>query len=288
MKRFFLVVFLCLSAMLNCAAQLRVMSYNIRYGAAKDGNNSWEIRKNATPAMVYDVRPLVFGVQEAYAFQLEFICRQCPAYKCVGVGREDGFDEGEHMSVFFNTDSLTLVKWGSYYLSETPNVPSKGWDAACKRTATWCLFEYKPTGQKFYFVNTHLDHRGFAARRNGLKLLYDKIQEMNVEKLPMVLTGDFNITPDDPGLKDINALMNSARFAAKDADTCGSFNGWGKNGASSGAPTLEGAKTDDLLPLDYIYYSGFSDCLKFKVVTRQYADKPYISDHYPVYADLVF
>lgn len=276
MKKFIIgIVLLSVSILSGNAQTIRVMSYNIRLGVAKDGTNSWGVRKDATPAMIYDVRPVVFGVQEAYDFQLDYICSQCPAFKCVGVGREDGFDEGEHMSVFFNTDSLSLVKWGSYYLSETPDIPSKGWDAACKRTATWCLFEHRSSGHRFYFVNTHLDHKGKEARKNGLKLLYDKIQEMNKENFPMVLTGDFNITPDNEGLKDINSLMKSARLSARDADPRGSFNGWGRYEESK------------LQPIDYIYYSGFDSCLTFKVVTRTYAGRPYVSDHYPVCADLV-
>lgn len=276
MKKFIIALVLLYASILPGNAQtIRVMSFNVRMGVAKDGTNSWDIRKDATPAMIYDIRPVVFGVQEAYDFQLDYICSQCPAFECVGVGREDGFDEGEHMSVFFNTDSLSLVKWGSYYLSETPDIPSKGWDAACKRTATWCLFEHRSSGRRFYFVNTHLDHKGKEARKNGLKLLYDKIQEMNKENFPMVLTGDFNISPDNEGLKDINSLMKSARFAARDADQRGSFNGWGRYDESK------------LQPLDYIYHSGFVDCLTFKVVTRIYAGRPYISDHYPVCADLV-
>ena len=288
MKRIIVIILAAVASLSAGAEGIRVMSYNIRLGVANDGANSWTNRRDATPAMIYDVRPLVFGVQEAFRFQLDFILEQCPAYKCVGIGRDDGFDAGEHMSVFFNADSLKLVKWGSYYLSETPQVPSKGWDAACPRTATWCLFEIKTSGRKFYFVNTHLDHKGKEARRQGLKLLYERIGAMNRENYPMVLTGDFNVTPDNPGLEDINKLMKPARFTARDADTKGSFNGWGKYGESSAAPTLDGAPVKALLPIDYIYYSGFGSCTKFRVVTQRYADKPFISDHYPVYADLVF
>lgn len=272
-----------------CAfASIRVMSYNVRMMKGKDGSNSWEFRKVATPAMIYDIRPEVFGVQEAFREQLDYILEYCPCYKEVGVGRDDGADGGEHMSVFYNTDSLKLIKWGNYWLSETPDRPSAGWDAKYKRTATWTLLEVKSSGQRFYFVNTHLDHRGVAARKNGLKLIFDKIQEMNVEGLPMVLTGDFNVRPDNDGLTELNKLMKPARFTAIDADKCGSFNGWGKYGESTGAPTLDGAPVKELLPIDYIYYYKFSKCLTFKVVTRKYAGAEYISDHYPIYSDLEF
>jgi len=287
MKRFlvFLAVVL-LSA--PCFAGIRVMSYNIRMGVANDGDNHWDIRKVATPAMIYDIRPVVFGVQEAFRFQLDYILEKCPSYREVGVGRDDGADGGEHMSVFYDTDSLDLVTWGNYWLSQTPDRPSKGWDAACYRTATWALLEVKSSGQRFYFVNTHLDHKGFQARANGLQLLYDRIQQMNTEGYPMVLTGDFNVKPDNEGLNGINSLMKPARFTAVEADARGSFNGWGKYGESEGAPDLGVKPVKALLPIDYIYYSGFSQCATFHVVTREYCGVRYISDHYPIYSDLEF
>jgi len=288
MKKLSLAILFAIISTASFATDIRVMSYNVRLLRTSDGANGWAFRKNATPAMIYDIRPVVFGVQEAYRDQLDFILEQCPRYKEVGVGREDGADGGEHMSVFFNADSLKLLKWGNYWLSETPDRPSKGWDAVCYRTATWVLFEHKSSGKKFYFVDTHLDHKGFEARKQGLQLIYDRIQLMNKENLPMVLVGDFNIKPDDPGLTDLNNLMQPARFTAKDADTDGSFNGWGRFGESKSAPVLTEKTTGTLLPIDYIYHCGFSECLTFKVVTRKYAGVEYISDHYPIYSDLRF
>jgi len=251
---------------------LKVMSYNIRVGSAGDGTNSWNVRCGATIEMLKDKKPDVFGVQEALDFQIKFINDFAPQYKCVGVGREDGKKEGEHMSIFYNKKRISLLKWGTYWLSETPDVPSKGWDAACFRTATWALLKDKETVKKFYFVNTHLDHVGVLARKNGLALIVNKIKEMNKEGYPMVLTGDFNVTPDNPGLVDLDKMMLSARKYAEDSDTSYSFNGWGHSKEI----------------IDYVYYSGFSKCPDFKVVNKQYGDYMFVSDHYPVMAALVF
>ena len=271
MKKVFLII-VALLMVFSASAGIRVMSYNVRLGVAKDGANSWENRREATPAMLREIHPAVFGVQEAYDFQIQYILEQCPEYKAVGVGRDDGVELGEHMSVFYDTTQIELLEWGTYWLSETPDVPSYGWDAACRRTATWTLLMEIATGQKFYFVNTHLDHKGVVARKEGLALIYNKIQQMNPGGVPMVLTGDFNVLPDDEGLKDISSLMKSARFNSLEADTIGSFNGY----------KYERSK---LTPIDYIYYSGFDESLCFRVVTKEYAGKKYISDHYPVYAD---
>lgn len=251
---------------------IKVMSYNIRLGVADDGTNSWKFRYPATYEMLKDQAPDIFGVQEAYDFQLQFITDNLPQYKCLGVGREDGKHEGEHMSVFYNKKRISVLKWGTYWLSETPDVPSIGWDAKHKRTATWVLAKDKNSGKKFYFVNTHLDHKGVEARKEGLAMIVRKIAEMNPEGYPMVLTGDFNVRPDNPGLVDLDKVMTSARVGAEDSDDTPSFNGWGKSTSV----------------IDYIYYSGFSKCTDFKVVTKPYANFTYVSDHYPIRAILVF
>lgn len=251
---------------------LKAMSYNMRVGTAKDGDNAWENRCPATAAMLEEVAPDVFGVQEALDFQLKYITDNCPQYECIGVGREDGKSKGEHMSVFYNKDRFKMLKWGTYWLSETPDVPSKGWDAKCKRTATWVLLKDRQSGKKFWFVNTHLDHIGKEARLKGLALIVDNIKAMNPKGYPMVLTGDFNVTPDDPCLVDLDKIMSSARKVAVNTDTKPSFTGWG-----------EPRKI-----IDYVYISGFAVCTDFKVIDKQYAGIPYISDHYPVTAILKY
>lgn len=254
------------------SGEITVISYNIRMGAAKDGTNSWEYRYPASAMMITDQAPDVFGVQEAYDYQVKYLNDYCKGYKSVGVGRENGKTKGEHMSIFYNTKNISLLKWGTYWLSETPETPSMGWDAACKRTATWTLMKDKRTGRKFYYVNTHLDHAGKEAQKNGLKLIVERIKAMNKEGYPMILTGDFNVTPDNPVLEDLDKMMISARKSAVKTDNGDTFNGWGKG---------KGV-------IDYIYYSGFSTCTTFEVIRKPYMERTYISDHYPVKATLIF
>ena len=254
--------------------ELKVMSYNIRLGVANDGTNSWQFRAPATPAMLEAQKPDVFGVQEAHDFQIAFMEEFCRNYKSVGVGRENGKKEGEHMSIFWNKKTVSLLKWGTFWLSETPEEPSMGWDAACKRTATWALMKDKKTGRKFYFVNTHLDHVGKQAQKNGLKLIVDRIATINPQGYPMVLTGDFNIRPDNPALADLDKIMQSARKIAPKTDNRNTFNGWSVK------------KTAEVI--DYIYVSGFSACKEYRTVTEKYLERPFVSDHYPIFARLVF
>ena len=250
---------------------LKVMSYNIRLGSAQDGTNSWALRYTATGKMLEDQKPDVLGVQEALEYQVRYIEEMC-GYESVGVGRENGKKEGEHMSIFWNKKTVSMLKWGTFWLSDTPEKPSKGWDAECFRTATWALMKDKKTGKKFYFVNTHLDHKGTEAQKNGLKLIVDRIAEINPDGLPMVLTGDFNIEPKNPALKDLDACMQSARNIAEKTDDHATYNGWGKSSTM----------------IDYIYVSGFSSCPEYQTVTKRYEDRKFISDHYPIFARLIF
>ena len=253
---------------------LKVMSYNIRMGTAKDGTNSWEYRYPATAMMIQDQKPDVFGVQEAFEFQIRFIEDNFADYDSVGVGRDNGKSEGEFMSIFWNKKTVKMVKWGTFWLSETPEKPSKGWDAACKRTATWALMKDKNTGKMFYFVNTHLDHRGSEARRQGLNLIVSRIDEINQKGYPMVLTGDFNMKPDDAALTGLEQRMQSARKIAPKTDNHATLNLWGKGKAD--------------MVIDYIYVSGFSACTEYHTITEKYGAWKYVSDHYPVYAKLIF
>ena len=272
-NRFFLAAAMAAICLLQacCGSDtLTVMSYNMRNSAsaAKDGDNAWELRKSATPAMLKALKPDVFGVQEALPEQVDYILETCPKYKCYGIGRNDGV-EGERMSIFYNTRRLEILDFGTWWLSETPDVPSTGWDAKYPRTATWALLKDLKRGGEFYFVNTHLDHKGVQARRNGLALVVNKTKEMNPD-IPLILVGDFNVEPDDSCLVDIDRLMLSARKVAKQSDDTPSFNGW-----------VGPQKT-----IDYIYFNGFESAESFRVVTESYDGKPFISDHYPIVATL--
>ena len=259
---------------LSYAQEIKVMSYNIRLGSGEDGTNSWQFRAPLTLEMLEDQAPDIFGVQEALGYQVDFIKEFTDDYECVGVGREDGKKEGEHMSIFWNKKTMKLLKCGTFWLSETPDKPSMGWDAACYRTATWALMKDKKTGKKFYFVNTHLDHVGKEAQKNGLALIVDKIAEINPEGLPMVLTGDFNVKPNDPSLKDLDARMKCTRKVAAKTDNHHTYNGWGK------------ASKDSVI--DYIYFSGFSACSEYQTITKKYSGRTFVSDHYPITARLIF
>ncbi len=254
---------------------LKVISYNIRVGSAPDGDHKWDIRKPASPAMIADQQPDIFGLQEALKMQLDYLEETCPDYDHVGVHRDDGKQKGEVMAIFWNTKTQEMLKWGNFWLSETPEVPSKGWDAACFRTATWALLKDKRYNKKYYYINTHLDHLGQEARANGLKLIVDRIDGINPEGYPMILTGDFNVDLGDPCLKSLEGRMESVRDIAPVTDSLDTFQGFGTGQYGNRV-------------IDYIYESGFSAAPSFETITKTYENIPFISDHYPVAATLVF
>ncbi len=253
---------------------IKVISYNIRVGAAPDKENHWDKRKSASPAMIAEQQPDIFGLQEALQMQLDYLVETCPDYQYVGVHRDDGDTKGEVMAIFWNTKTQEMVKWGNFWLSETPDVPSRGWDAACFRTATWALLKDKRYNKNYYYVNTHLDHVGTEARAKGLSLIVDRIDDINPEGYPMILTGDFNVDLGDPCLQSLVGRMEAVREIASVTDSLVTYNGWGD--------------VNEYRVIDYIYESGFSEALSFEGLRKDYDNVPFISDHYPVVAVLKF
>lgn len=248
------------------------MSFNIRYSEAEDGTNSWQYRYPATAMMIDDQKPDVIGLQEALYEQFTYLKTAFDkSYSLIGVGREDGRKKGEMAAIMYNKNTTTVSKWGTFWLSDTPDTPSLGWDGACFRCATWAVMKDKASGKKYLVVNTHLDHQGVEAQKNGVKLIVSKLAEINPDGLPVILTGDFNMEAGNPALMPLQNLMNNARTMAVVTDDHYSYNGWGK---------AQGT-------IDFVWYKDFT-CTKFETVTKPYYERNFISDHYPVKATLIF
>lgn len=277
MKRFFILFFTLFSFTVLAACpdkSVKVMSYNIRLGKVDDGENSWIYRRDAAVEMLRQEAPDCFGVQEAFNYQRDYILEKLPQYKAIGIGRLDGSDEDEHMCVFWNTNKFDLVDGGNFWLSETPDVPSKGWDGKYPRIATWVLLKDKKCGKSFYVINTHLDHKGVAARREGVKLIQSRISSINPQNYPMVIMGDFNLVDGSSVILEFNEMMSNARDCAQKSDRKASFNAWGNPSKAS--------------IIDYIYYTGFSSCKEFRTVTGEWLGRKLVSDHNPICAILKY
>lgn len=175
---------------------LRCMSFNIKNAYDMEGVNGWERRKDMVAGMIRIHRAAIIGIQEAFHTQIQDMEARLPEYKWVGVGRDDGKQEGEYACIFYLADRLELLETGSFWLSEQPDVPgSRGWDAACNRVATWAKFRDKLSEQTFFHLNTHFDHIGMVAIEESAKLILRRVHEAAAD-LPIVITGDFNCTSD--------------------------------------------------------------------------------------------
>lgn len=248
------------------------MSFNIRNSESNDGTNSWQYRYPATAMMLDELKPDVIGIQEALLEQVDYFKTVMDKeYKIVGVGRDDGKKAGEISAIMYNNKTVSLAKWGTFWLSDTPDTPGPGWDASTSRSVTWASMKDKETGKKFVFVCVRMDGDGVDAQKNGIKLLADKLAEINPDGAPVILAGDLNMSLSDAAFAPLKAVLDDARTTAVVTDDTPSFNGWGKS-----------SKT-----VDYILYKGAS-CTKFETITKAYYERNFISDHYPVLGTFVF
>ncbi len=187
---------------------VNVMSFNIRYDNPEDSMNNWKFRKErvANAVRFYDVD--IVGMQEVLRNQLEDLRQRLPEYGVVGVGREDGKEKGEYSALWYRKSRFTLLDSGNFWLSETPEVAgSKGWDGACERIASWAKLKDAVSGKEYLALNTHLDHVGVVARREGVNLILEKVNELGGE-LPVIVTGDFNSEPESDVIKNITDPNN--------------------------------------------------------------------------------
>ena len=175
------------------------MSYNIRNSHAADGVNKWSKRKQTLANLVLKTDPDILGTQEVLEEQRKDLKKLLPAYDVFGSGRNNGKHAGEHSNIFYKREKFELLMGGNFWLSETPTVPgSKSWDAAITRICTWVKLRDRETNDEIFVFNTHFDHRGKEARIKSVALLRHMIDSLAPNR-PVIVTGDFNFTPDNEG-----------------------------------------------------------------------------------------
>ena len=262
------------------AQSLYVGSYNIRYANnddAKNGN-AWQQRCPVVCGQLNFEHPDIFGAQEVLHQQLQDMLQQLDGYDYIGVGRDDGKQKGEYAPIFYDKQKLRLVDSGYFWLSETPEKPSKGWDAACFRICTWGRFEEIATHQQFYFFNLHMDHVGHEARRQSARLVLECIGQLAGSEMPVVLTGDFNVDQN-------NELYQLFTQSGRLVDTYAAARlRFAENGTFN-AYHLD-RKTRSRI--DHVLVSPQFEVDRFGVLTNTYwADQQRLpSDHYPVFVHL--
>ena len=256
------------------AKSVIVMSYNIRMNTPADGPNAWPLRKDKVIGLLNFYQPDMFGIQEGLPEQVADLTAGLPDFEHVGVGRDDGKSSGEHMCIFFRKSRFQKLDDGTFWLNEATNKPGIGWDAACNRTCTWIKLKDLATKKVFYYFNTHLDHRGNVARREGANLLLKFMKSINNENLPFVLTGDFNAVKENEPIQIILKELKDARRICQTKP-------YGPEGSSGGFEIRPFARI-----IDYVFVNDRVGVLRHAILTDS-DGKYFHSDHLPVFAEIV-
>ncbi|HCN48403.1 MAG TPA: endonuclease/exonuclease/phosphatase [Chryseobacterium sp.] len=269
----FSMVFLMLSV-LGFAQDLTVMSFNIRLNVESDKENAWPQRKQDVADLLTYYHPDYFGVQEALPEQMKDIKAGLKNYDYIGVGRDDGKEKGEFSALFYDTNRLEVVKSGTFWLSETPEKSSKGWDAALNRICTYAVFKDKKSKKEFLAMNLHFDHIGNVARVRSSELILKKIKELNPKNLPVTLSGDFNLTDDSEPIKILSQNMKDTFYHSetKHYGPVGTFTAFNVNEIPKER-------------IDYIFTKGFK-IRSHRHINDRRENLLYPSDHFPVIVNL--
>ncbi len=267
---------------------VRVMSFNIRYGTANDGENRWPNRREMVFDVIRDHKCDVVGLQEALKFQIDEICDAVPGLGMIGVGREDGKAKGEYSAILYDRNRFKVDESGTFWLSDTPDVPgSITWGNACTRICTWARLVEKTSGRAFYAFNVHLDHVSQPSRERAAVLLAQRLRGREPSD-PFVVTGDFNV---GEGNSVVTYLKGAARLGGggqwehanpipmvdtfrvrhPDAGDVGTFNGF--RGRRAGEK------------IDYVFAPAEAKVHDAQIL-RDKVDGRYPSDHFPVIARL--
>lgn len=273
MKFRILILLVILTAGINADAQTyRVASFNIRFDNPRDSGNLWVSRAPVVSNLIRYHDFDIFGVQEALKPQLNDISAALPQYAIYGKGRDDGKDAGEHSSIYYKKKMFRLLKSGDFWLSATPDVPGKGWDATCcNRICSWVYLEDVKSRKKFYVFNVHFDHQGVVARKESGKLIVQKIKEI-AGSAPVLLTGDFNGNRESEWYK---TLANSGIIRDTYKDVKYPYE---NNSSTNGFRTPRGMGV-----IDHIFISKHFSASRWGILTDTYFGK-FPSDHFPVAA----
>lgn len=251
------------------------MTYNIRYDNPEDSANSWSNRKALLSSQINFYHPDIVGVQEALDHQLSYVDSVINDYNFVGVGRKNGDTKGEYTAIFYDVNKFDLLNQGTFWLSETPDSVSVGWDAVLPRICTYALLHHRSFDQDIWIFNTHFDHIGEEARANSAQLIMQKIETLNNKSdFPVILMGDFNTSFDEV---EYGSIITSRLADSKESSLQPAYGPTG---------TFNAFDFKNLVTkrIDYIFVSKQIDVLKYGVLTDSQEGR-FPSDHFPVYIE---
>ena len=283
-----IVILYCFLIQVNCSpdkkisSSMNVMTFNLRYNTASDGENAWPFRKDMAASMIRFHDADLVGLQEALIDQIQDLAERLPDYGWFGIGRDDGKEAGEFMAIFYKKDRFEVLQDSTIWLSETPEKPGKGWDAACNRVITWGKFKDQISNNIFYHFNTHFDHMGKVARKNSATILLKSIESI-AKTYPVVVTGDFNATPGSVPIQVITTgLEGTPDIKLRDSKLLSQYPHHGPNGTVT---RFQSANVTDQ-PIDYIFIKNNVQVVRHGTLSDSFEGR-FPTDHMPVMAEIV-
>jgi len=269
--KFFLnltILFFAFKSYSNPSDTLNIMTYNIRLDVKSDGVNQWNNRKEGIVSIIKDLKPDVFGIQEGLPHQIEYLSNQLDEYTVIGQGR-DGGNNGEYSAIYYKNKKFKLLKTETFWLSETPEYPSIGWDAALNRIATVGVFVTVNSNKKMIVYNSHFDHIGKVSREKSVNVILNHINENDFTNHPIVVMGDFNAAPEDIPIKVLSKHLNDSFNVSSINKPQGTFNAF----------ELKSKLTKRI---DYIFTNNI-EVIRYKHIHKKLPNTLWPSDHLPVF-----
>ena len=272
---FHIIVSILIMNILSCTRDTTtVISYNIRYDNKWDEKNSWTTRKKSIIRIFEKYSPSFIGTQEGLVHQIHYIDSVLTEYDYIGVGREDGIKKGEFCAIYYESDTYKVIESSTFWLSDTPENVSIGWDAALERICTYGLFENKTNKKRIWVFNTHFDHMGEIARRKSSELILERIDDLNNFSGSIILMGDFNSVPNSMPINTIQKKLKDAFNISlnKPKGPIGTYNGFNED------QPIEKR-------IDYIYLKNI-DVFNHEHINDRLENNNHISDHLPVMVEV--
>jgi len=261
-----LILFLNISSCSNRYEQVNIMTFNIRLDTENDGINKWDNRKDGVISLIKNNKVDILGIQEGLPNQIEYLSKELKGYSLIGEGRNGG-NNGEYSAIFYNNKKVTLLESETIWLSETPEIPSIGWDAALNRIVTMGVFTLKDSSKKMIVYNTHFDHIGEIAREKSIDVILNHIKKNGFLKKELIVMGDFNAEPSDTPIKQLDKFLDDS-FDEDIDKPYGTFSGF---------------KIDSKLKkrIDYIFIKNI-DIIQYKHIKTRLLSNLWPSDHIPI------
>ena len=251
----------------NTSEKINIMTYNIRLDTETDGINMWDNRKEGIVSLIKEEDVDILGIQEALPNQIDYLSNQLKDYNYIGEGRNGG-NSGEYSAIYFKSEKISLEEEETFWLSETPGVPSIGWDAAINRIVTLGVFYIKNSKKELIVYNTHFDHIGKIAREKSAIMILNHITKNNYQDKSLIVMGDLNANTDEPPIKVLSEKLEDSFKIIPLKDSIGTFNGFDIN-----------SKLSDRI--DYIFTKNIK-IIDYRHIDKKLPNGLWPSDHLPI------